>query len=137
MIVKKLESLFLLLNVEAVHSPRTWRLPRRVARHLTESRSLHLCTSPKTETGKRAAEHGRQISSRLSLVLVNVAIAFANFVTGSIRTVQQPFSGLEYLLVWSSFGPFAHCFFNSTAAADLNHHGNGTSLRVPKYNVTV
>ena len=132
-----------LLTGEAVQSPRAWRLIRIVSPLwllFVISINLLLCIFALLYKLKREDEKQNTVASSLlgsvwfSLTL---ATAFAYFVTRSYRSVQQPFSGLEYLLVWSSFGPIAHCFFNSIAAADLNHHGSGTSVRVQKYGVTV
>ena len=131
-----------LLNGEAVHSPRVWRLTRIVSSlwllFIISLNLLYILTL--LYKLKREDEEQNAIAGFLLgfvWLSLTVAIAFAYFVTRSYRTLQQPFSGLEYRLVWSSFGPISLCFFNSIAAADLNHHGNETSFRVPKYSVTV
>ena len=133
----------LLTGEVVVHLPRAWRLTRIVFTLwllFVIFLGLVLCIfaflyklNLEVEKRNSAADF------LLGFVLfsLTLAIAFAYFVTRSYRTVKESFSGLEYLLVWSSFGPIAYCFFNSIAATDLNYHSNGTSLRVSEYGVTV
>lgn len=137
------EELTPLLNLKAVHSPRAWQLARIVSRLwllLIISQNLLLLVFALLYKLKL---EGNEQDSTAGLLLgfvwlaLTLAIGVAYFVTRSYRTVQEPFSGLDYLLVWSSFGPIAHCCFNCIAAVDLNHHGNGSSITVPKYGVTV